>query len=259
MGSVWVFQHLAAEPPGLIADVLGGHGHGLRTFRTDLGQAPNGIDEDCDGLVVMGGPMSAYDGGRHPWLEPELEPIRGALRAGLPLMGVCLGSQLLAAAAGARVYPGERPREIGWDTVRLTPAGARDPLCRHLLETPADVEAAVEATVFQWHGDTFDLPQGAELLAASALYAHQAFRIGQCAYGFQFHFEVSAQTIAEWMALWPQELDAAGVDPAAMRGQTARHMEAFTRRGRALISAFAEMLPGGANGTARAAARPLPA
>ncbi len=251
MGAVWVFQHLAAEPPGLIADVLGGHGHGLRTFRTDLGQAPNCIDGDCDALVVMGGPMGAYDGERYRWLEPDLELIRGALRAGLPLMGVCLGSQMLAAAAGARVYPGQRPKEIGWDTVRLTPTGAEDPLCRHLPESPADVEAAV----FQWHGDTFDLPQGAELLAGSALYAHQAFRIGQCAYGFQFHFEVSAETIADWMALWPQDLEAAGVDPAAMRGQTARHMEAFTRRGRALISAFAGLLPG----VARDAARPMPA
>ena len=255
MGSVWVFQHLAAEPPGLIADVLGEQGHDLRIFRTDLGQAPNCIDGDCAALVVMGGPMGTYDGERYRWLEPELELIRGALRAGLPLMGVCLGSQLLAAAAGARVYPGQRPKEIGWDTVRLTPAGAGDRLCRHLLEPPADVEA----TVYQWHGDTFDLPQGAARLAGSALYANQAFRIGQCAYGFQFHFEVSAETIAEWTALWPEALEAAGVDPAAMREQTDRHMEAFTRRGRALISAFAGLLRGEADEPARDAARPMPA
>ena len=113
MGAVWIFQHLAAEPPGLIADVLGGHGHGLRTFRTDLSQAPTRIDGNCDALVVMGGPMGAYDGERHRWLESQLELIRGALRALLPLMGICLASQMLAAAAGARVYPGQRPKEIG--------------------------------------------------------------------------------------------------------------------------------------------------
>ena len=231
--------------------MLGEHGHDLRTFRTDLGQAPNCIDGDCDALVVMGGPMGVYDGERLRWLEPELELIRGALRAGLPMMGVCLGSQMLAAAAGGRVYPGVRCKEIGWDTVRLTSAGAGDPLCGHLLQS----HAAAEAIVFQWHGDTFDLPQGAKLLAGSALYANQAFRIGQCAYGFQFHFEVSAEMIAEWMALWPEDLAAAGVDPTAMREQTEQHMEAFTRRGRALITAFAGML----HGVARGAAPPMPA
>ena len=238
MGTIWVFQHLDAESPELIGKVLEEEGHQILIFRSDREELPAELPAGCHGLVVMGGPMGVYQEDRTTWIAPEINLMRGALARALPLMGVCMGSQLLAAAAGARVYPGERPKEIGWHRVRLTAAGLQDPLCRHLLESPG----SDESTVFQWHGDTFDLPEGAELLASSDLYVHQAFRIGPCAYGFQFHFEVGAEAISQWLALWPEELQAQGVDAQTVRDQTAGQLEAFTHRGSGLIGAFAKLV-----------------
>lgn len=233
MGTVWVFQHVEAEPPGRLAGGLEGAGHTLRIFRSDLGQQPPRIGANCDALIVMGGPMGVYDHADHPWINPELDLIRMALDAGLPTLGLCLGSQLVAAAAGARVYPGEAPPEIGWTRVGLTPAGAADPLCGPLADAPG----AAEATVFEWHGDAFDLPAGAELLAGNGPYPRQAFRLG-AAYGFLFHFELTRETIAAWLALWPEEVTAAGQDPQAVLEETARELPSLERRSAALMGAF---------------------
>ena len=238
MGEVWVFQHLDAESPAQIGRVLEEEGHQLRIIRSDRDELPHEIPATCNGLVVMGGTMGIYEADRYPWIKSEIDLIHSALKNELPVMGVCMGSQLLAAAAGARVYPGERPKEIGWDRVRLTPAGLKDTLCRNL----AEAEESEDAVVFQWHGDTFDLPPGAELLASSELYPHQAFRIGNCAYGFQFHFELGAEDIFRWLDLWPEEVRSEGVDAQAVRKETPGQMGAFTERGRRLISAFGAMV-----------------
>lgn len=241
MGEVLIFQHLDAESPDLIGRVLKEAGHQIRIIRSDRETLPAALPASCHGLVVMGGPMGVYDGERYNWITPEISLIESALKRRLPLIGVCLGSQLLAAAAGARVYPGERPKEIGWDRVRLSEAGMSDPLCRHLAEP----SRGGEATVFQWHGDTFDLPPGAELLAGSQLFPNQAFRIGNNAYGFQFHFEVGAEAVSQWLDLWPEVLRAEGVDAQTVLEETARHMESFTGRGRRLIGAFGKLVDGG--------------
>jgi GMP synthase (glutamine-hydrolysing) len=242
MGTVWVFQHLEAEPPGLLESGLRAAGHDVRTFRIDRGALPARITLDCGALIVMGGPMGVYEREKYGWLDPEIELIAGALAAGLPTLGVCLGSQLVAAAAGAKVYPGERPPEIGWGPVRLTPAGAGDSLCGHL----ADDDDSREAMVFHWHGDTFDLPDGAELLASSQSYPHQAFRLGAQTYGFQFHFEVTGEIIADWLGLWPEEAAAVGLEPASVLEETARRMPALERRAAGLIAAFGALVSGAA-------------
>lgn len=241
MGEVLVLQHLEAESPDLIGRVLKEAGHQVCIIRSDQEELPAALPASCHGLVVMGGPMGVYDGERYNWITPEISLIESALKRRLPLMGVCLGSQMLAAAAGARVYPGERPKEIGWYKIRLSEAGITDPLCRHLAEP----SGGGEATVFQWHGDTFDLPPGAELLAGSQLFPCQAFRIGNNAYGFQFHFEVGAEAVSQWLDLWPEVVRAEGVDAQTVREETARQMKAFTARGRKLIEAFGKLLNGG--------------
>jgi len=240
MAPVWVFQHLAAEPPGGIGTGLTRLGHTLRIVRCDAEPLPP-PDIPAAALVVMGGPMAVYEAARYPWMTAELDWIRAALVRGLPVLGVCLGAQLLAAAAGADVHPGRAGPELGWGPVRLTAAGAADPLASALAG-----EAGGEAQVFHWHGDTFALPPGATLLAGSARYPHQAFRLGDNAYGFQFHFEVTAEIIADWLALWGEAVATAGLSPEALAAESARHLPGLARRGAALVAAFARLLPGGA-------------
>jgi GMP synthase (glutamine-hydrolysing) len=139
-------------------------------------------------MVVMGGPMGACDDAAHPWLAAERECIGAAVRAGLPFFGACLGSQLLAASLGGRVYTGETP-EVGVLDVELTEAGRDDPVVGDLPES---------FPTLQWHSDSFDLPPGAVGLASSPAYANQAFRVGTTAYAVQFHLEVTSEMAAEW-------------------------------------------------------------
>jgi GMP synthase (glutamine-hydrolysing) len=139
-----------------------------------------------DGLIFMGGAMSVNDG--LPHLEREARWVAQAVEAGRPVLGVCLGAQLIAKALGASVY--RNPvKEIGWFEIELTGEGAADPLFAGV---------GPRETVFQWHGETFDLPPGARWLASSTACCHQAFRIGSSAYALQFHLEVTPEMIADW-------------------------------------------------------------
>lgn len=133
---------------------------------------------DIDMLIVMGGPMSVNDEAGHPWLVAEKQFIRKAIAAGKPVLGICLGAQLIAASHGAKVYPNVH-KEIGW-----LPVMAANNLPEHAFRFPA------QTTVFQWHGETFDLPAGATLLASNPACRHQAFQIGRNAIGLQFHPEI---------------------------------------------------------------------
>lgn len=180
---VTVIQHVPFEGPAVIGDVLRERDVDLETVRTDLGM-PVPPPGSLDALVVMGGPMGALDDAEHPHLPAERELIAECVRRGTPVLGVCLGAQLLAAALGARVYRGPAP-EVGTGTVRLTDAGRCDPVLG-----PAGPRLAV----LHWHQDTFELPHGATLLASSPRYPHQAFRSGN-AYGLQFHVEMDAPAL----------------------------------------------------------------
>ena len=183
---VLVLQHIACEPPGVFEDVLLERGDTLLRVELDEGE-PLPERDAFDAIVAMGGPMSATDEDDLPWLAEEKRLIAQAVRADVPFFGVCLGVQLLAASLGARVYPGPAP-EVGLLPVTLTPAAREDPVFSALPQ---------ELATLQWHGDTFDLPQGAVRLAASPAYENQAFRYRE-AYGVQFHLEVSAEMAAEW-------------------------------------------------------------
>lgn len=152
------------------------------------------------GVIILGGPMSTYEADRYPHLADEIALAADALRRDVPILGVCLGSQILAAAAGARVYPGPA-QEIGWFPITVTDAGRRDPVLG--VFSP-------ELVVFHWHGDSFDLPGGATLLASSRLYTNQAFRIGNRAYGVQFHPEITAGMVDEWVEAGTSESSAFG-------------------------------------------------
>lgn len=181
-----VLQHIACEPPGVFENVLRERGAQIHVAELDEGD-PLPDWRGFDVILAMGGPMSVNDDGALPWLTDEKRMIGEAVRGGTPFWGTCLGAQLLAASLGARVYPGPEP-EVGLMTVELTPDALTDPVFEG---TPQ------ELMTLQWHGDTFDLPDGAVRLAGSSDYPNQAFRWGS-AYGVQFHMEVSSEMAASW-------------------------------------------------------------
>jgi GMP synthase (glutamine-hydrolysing) len=184
--SLLVLQHISCEPPAAFEDEL--LSRGLDVTRVELDEGDPLPDwREHPAIVVMGGPMGAYDEADHPWLVEEKRLLREAVEAGTPVWGVCLGAQLLAAALGARVYRGEQP-EVGVLPVHLTSDAARDPVFGG---------APSSFPTLQWHGDSFDLPEGAALLASSPAYLHQAFRVGR-SYGLQFHIEVPLELATEW-------------------------------------------------------------
>jgi GMP synthase-like glutamine amidotransferase len=182
---VLAFRHVPSESLGRIADSL--EEHDIACEYVDLyrdGGRPDA--RAADGFIFMGGPMSANDD--LPYVLQELDLIGEALSLGLPMLGVCLGSQLIAKALGARVYQND-VSEIGWYPIQWTAAAARDRLHQG-LEAPE--------TVFHWHGETFDLPPGAELLASSEVCRNQAYRVGMNVYGLQYHLEVTPEMLDDW-------------------------------------------------------------
>jgi GMP synthase-like glutamine amidotransferase len=196
--SVLVLQHISCEPPAAFEDEL--RSRDLDLVRVELDEGDPLPDwREFGALVVMGGPMGAYEEAEHPWLVAEKRLIRDAAQAGHPVWGVCLGAQLLASALGADVYRGPRA-EVGVLPVELTAAADEDPVfCRLPASFPT----------LQWHGDTFDLPEGATLLASSPEYANQAF-VYQRSYGLQFHLEVFPTLAASWgeVPAYAQSLEA---------------------------------------------------
>ncbi|MCL6544695.1 MAG: gamma-glutamyl-gamma-aminobutyrate hydrolase family protein [Bryobacteraceae bacterium] len=184
---VLVFRHVPFEHAGLILPALEAARISCQYVDAFLDQADSVSVSDADGFIFMGGPMSANDG--LGYIHAELSLIRQAVEAGKPVLGICLGAQLIAKALGARVY--RNPvKEIGWFPIWWTPQAASDPLLAG-LEGPE--------TVFHWHGETFDLPDGAVWLARSERCQHQAFRVGENTYGFQFHLEVTPEMIQDWV------------------------------------------------------------
>jgi GMP synthase (glutamine-hydrolysing) len=182
-----VLQHIACEPPGVYEDVLLERGAAIDRVELDEGERlPDWREFDL--IVAMGGPMSVNDEQEHPWLVDEKRLIREAVSAGSGFWGACLGVQLLASSLGARVHAGATP-EVGVLPVMLTDEGTADPVLSGLPR---------ELPTLQWHGDTFDLPQGAVRLAGSPAYPNQAFRWGRAAYGVQFHLEVTGGMAREW-------------------------------------------------------------
>jgi GMP synthase-like glutamine amidotransferase len=169
-------QHVSFETPGLLADEIRGRGHTLQTTAV-YNDEPLPATADFDGLIVMGGPMSIHDEAEYGWLRPEKELIGAAIREGKKVLGICLGAQLIAAVCRARVYPSLQ-KEIGWWPVRWVGDGR-------------------EEVVFHWHGETFDLPAGAALVASTEGCVNQAFSLGDTVLGIQFHPEVTGEIIQE--------------------------------------------------------------
>src|SRR6266850_4744486 len=231
MDGVLVVQHVAGEGPGLLARCLEEHRPAARVVRVDRRESvPRGA-AGAAAIILLGGPMAVYETDRHPHLRDEILLAADALRLGVPILGICLGAQILAAAAGARVYRGPA-QEIGWFPTTLTAAGRADPILGLL---PG------EAMVFHWHGDTFDPPPGATLLASSRLYEQQAFRLSPRAWGVQFHPEITEAMVDDWAGRAREDEAASfgGAEGAArMRDDARRHVPALAPRVAALGRAF---------------------
>lgn len=207
---------------------------GLPCRRVDLyrGAARRLPLDRVAGLVVLGGPMNVDETDSHPFLEHEIGWIREAVEAGLPVLGICLGAQLVAKALGAEVVPCA-VKEIGWYPIELTPQAAEDRLF-------AGCGPAV--TVFQWHGDTFELPPGAVRLARSDLCENQAFRYGSCAYALQFHIEVTAEMIEDWLDVPVNRSELAGldyIDPQRIRERIPQELPQMQAVGARVFERFA--------------------
>jgi GMP synthase-like glutamine amidotransferase len=199
-----VVQHAAPEGPYRLATALAEAGVGTEVRHVYKGEAVPAGTAGYGGVVVMGGPMSAASDTGFPSRRAELALLAQALAGRVPVLGVCLGAQLLALAAGGTVYEGASGPEIGWGAVALAPEALPDLLLGGLPPT---------LDVMHWHGDTFDLPPGAVHLASSARYHNQAFRAGGQAWGFQFHLEVDAPAVDAFLAGFGAEALAAGRRP----------------------------------------------
>jgi len=218
MKKLLVFQHVPHEILGTLNPLLKRSGFRIRyvNFARHPDFAPR-LD-GYDGLVVLGGPMSANDTERLPHLTAEMKAIEEAMKRNLPVLGICLGAQLIARTLGARVYRNAE-KEIGWYDVSPTDHAARDPLLGALQ--PGE-------KIFQWHGETFEIPHFGLHLAFSPLCANQAFRYGDNVYGFQFHLEVDQRMIHRW--LWVhenrEEIAALGgkIDPERIHAETPTHI-----------------------------------
>lgn len=182
-------RHLPFEDLDALGPLFEAQGFNLQYIDTPVERDFVQAALDADLLVVLGGPIGVYDREDYPFLADEIDAVRTRLLAGRPVLGICLGAQIMAAALGAKVYPGQNGKELGWSALSLTEAGMRSPLAALAPGRP----------VLHWHGDTFDLPEGAELLAGTGRYPHQAFAWGRHALALQFHIEVTAPGLERWL------------------------------------------------------------
>jgi GMP synthase (glutamine-hydrolysing) len=226
--SILIIKNITSEGPGTIEDFLKKENIVFSTIELGSGEIPPPL-ERFNALVVMGGPIGVYEMARYPHLMIASRIIREAINRDMRVLGICLGAQMIAYCLGAKVYPGPE-KETGWCHIELTGDGLKDPLMRKLAIHPRVGDFWRRFKVFQWHGDTFDFPLGAVLLARSEQYKNQAFRYGDNIYGFQFHIEVTKDMLFEWFKEMP--------DMDHLVAETERIYEEYTGRAMNFYKAF---------------------
>jgi GMP synthase (glutamine-hydrolysing) len=234
MAKILVLQHHPAENLGAIADALEGAALAWQYVRVLDGQPIPRDVKGLGGLIVMGGPQTVYNLDKYPYFREEMALIESALKADKPILGICLGSQLLAATLGAQVRRGEQ-REIGWYPVRLLEAAKDDRLLRGL---PSEFVAV------HWHNDIFDLPKDAVALASSEKTPLQAYRYGAKAYGFLFHAEMTREILTALVGEFGEGLKRVGLDGDAILVEAERHLPALGRIGETIFGRWASPIQG---------------
>ena len=236
MSRILVFQHVAAEPLGTLDPLIRQRGHRVKFVNFERQPEAKPRLDRYKGLIVLGGPMNVEDREARPHLQTEIEVIRDALAQGKPVLGICLGAQLLAHALGGEVRR-HHVSEIGWYDLATTAEGRSDPVFGQL----GDI-----VPIFQWHGYTFSLPADATHLARTDTCENQAFRHGDNAYGFQFHLEMDKPLIERWLNLpnYRDELIAAGLgrDAESIRADTFARIEAMQERAHAVFNNFLDLI-----------------
>jgi GMP synthase (glutamine-hydrolysing) len=229
MQNAVAIRHVAFEDAGTLESVLEDRGIGLRYLEAgvdDLSPA-----KDTDLLVVLGGPIGIYEVDRYPFLKQELATIEAAVKQGIPVVGICLGCQALAAVLASRVYPGKQ-KELGWDEMTLTKEGKAPPL------------GAIEGVrVLNWHGDTFDLPVGATRLASTSITPNQAFTYGPKILALQFHVELPERDLEKWLIGHTVELANSKIDLGRLRAETARYAPAANAASQRVFNDWLDALP----------------
>jgi GMP synthase (glutamine-hydrolysing) len=211
--TVLAIRHVHFEDLGSLEPSLRSAGYQVRYVDAGLDDITTLDALTPDLLVVLGGPIGAHQDDQYPIVKDEVRLLEARLAAERPTLGICLGAQLMARALGSRVYPGEA-KEIGWAPVTLSPAGRESPF-RHLGED--------QTAVLHWHGDTFDLPNGANLIASTAICRNQTFSWGKNALAFQFHPEAIGSRLEQWFISHACEIAAAKLSVNALRADTERH------------------------------------
>ncbi len=225
-----VIKHIDIEGPGTLGDFMQKNEIPYEVINAFLEDSYVEEPGDYSAVISLGGPMGVYDDEElYPFLSWEDAFLKKTIREEIPALGICLGAQLIAKAAGARVTKAPQ-KEIGWSEVSLTGDGRADPLFKWLSQ---------DILIFQWHGDTFELPPGGKRLAESNVCPNQAFRVGS-AYGLQFHLEVTPPMINQWIDAYKDELDGLKgvVDPREIARQSEDHSEALHEQARQLYRNF---------------------
>lgn len=204
-----VLQFLAFEDLGSLRNILEAKGYEINIYKAGLDDTA--FIADKTPLLILGGPIGVYETSKYPYLTEILLLLNKRLINNFPTFGICLGAQLIAKALGANVYGGHH-KEIGWSKLKFTQEAASSPL-RHLMNT----------SVLHWHGDTFDIPEGATRLASSDNYPNQAFSKGNNIMGLQFHFEVLEDTLESWLIGHACELSSTDLDINQLRNENHRY------------------------------------
>ena len=230
---ILIVKHIDIEGPGTLGDFLKAQGEPFTIVELGAGEKLPDDPKVFKGVVVLGGPMNVDEENKHTFLKDENEFIQKVLKAGVPYLGICLGSQLLAKAAGARVVRSP-VKEIGWYTVQLTVDGKKDALFKGFEE---------KDPIYHWHGDMFHIPSNGKLLAGAEGCPHQALKVGTNAYGLQFHVEVTDKSIREWCDEYCEtDLPGRRGHAQSMMEDYWKHKQVFDAQAQRLYQNFLEII-----------------